>query len=378
MPVFEALRGLKYLNAKNYKKALACFRKCEPNQEILLNMGTCYKELDQDNKAMECYLRSNNLGSSNYPLALNNIGLLEYSSGNSEAAMEFYKAALLADPLYMSAIWNYSCALLRSTNCRDGWQHYEYRFKRETLAVKLPQGIPRWDGRLQGKSILVVAEQGLGDKIMFSRYLKCLEEYFTEITILCHPSLNCLYKYPCVTSPENFNLMVPLCSLAGIFGILAPNWLDNQFSAHKFSSSFNIGVCWNGSPTHANDSNRSCYSSYFSKLNVFGSLYSLSPSAMAAKDVVALCPKTWAETASYLLGLDLLVTVDTSLVHLAGTLGVPTIMVQPRKNTDFRWGDNRQPNVWYPSVTVVDNPNNWDKTFARVHEKIKEIKEQNV
>ena len=375
--MFKAEKGLKYLNSKNYRKALQCFKLSTPTREVLLNMGNCYRELDQDNRAMECYLKSANAAGS-YPLALNNIGLLEYSSGNSEAAMEFYKAALCKDPLYMDAIWNYACALLRSTNCSTGWQHYEYRFKRENNAVQIDNYVPTWDGVSTGKSILVLTEQGFGDKIMFGRYLSYLERYFENVIVMCHPSLNCLYSYPCVTSSHGFSVSVPMCSLAKIFGVVPENYLDDKFTAYKFPGSFNIGVCWNGSPTHANNNNRSCSSNYFSRLASFGSLYSLSPDAGTAKDVVALRPKTWAETASYLLGLDLLVTVDTSLVHLAGTLGVPTIMVQPLKNTDFRWGDNRQPNVWYPSVSVVSNPNSWDKTFATVHEKIKILKENNV
>ena len=190
--MFNALRGLKYYNSKNYKKALQCFKQCVTTREVLLNMGNCYRELDLDSRALECYVRSANLSPEPYPLALNNIGLMDYSSGDSHSAMTFYRAALTQDPLYMDAIWNYSCALLKSTNCQEGWQHYEYRFKREHNAVKITQTLETWDGKTRGNSILVLAEQGLGDKIMFGRYLRCLERYFTHVVVLCHPSLNCL------------------------------------------------------------------------------------------------------------------------------------------------------------------------------------------
>ncbi len=372
-------RGTKYLEKGNYLKALTYYKKCNKEfKELFINMGNCYKALG-NNKAMECYLQaaSDSVPSyagvyGPYSLALNNIGLLEYASGNDTSALAFYSAALSLDPLYYEAIWNYGNALLRSSNCLDGWQHYEYRLKRNN-PVKLPP-IEMWDGKSAGDIILVLTEQGIGDKIMFGRYLSYLEKYFKEVVIMCHPSLNCIYPYKCVTSTEGYSLGIGICSLAKVFGIVPENWLDRRFNSAKYNGHFSIGVCWNGSVTHSNNRNRSCSSGYFSGLSNYGDLYSISPDANDARGVTRLDSKSWSETASYLLGLDLVVSVDTSIVHMAGTLGVPCIMVQPLKETDFRWGNGRDKNVWYKSVDIVPNNNNWDLAFAEVHKRIECIK----
>jgi tetratricopeptide (TPR) repeat protein len=374
-------KATKLLEKKNYLKALSFYKKQDPKfKECYLNMGNCYKMLGNNDKARECYV----LASSDVPfsdgtygdfaLAYNNIGLLEYCEGRDYSAMQCYKIALNMNPLYYEAIWNYGNALLRSSNCVDGWEHYEYRFKRESGAVKIDRGIPWWDGKSTGKTILVQAEQGLGDKIMFGRYLAYLAPFFDEIVICCHESLDCLYApYKCVRTTTGYDLTIGMCSLAGIFGVVPEGYLDGKFEKHPFTG-FNIGVVWAGSSTHANNANRSCPSSYFSNLSNLGNLWSLSPDAGPTKNIAQLAPKTWSETASYCLGLDLVVSVDTSIVHLCGTLGVPCIMVQPLQETDFRWGKPTEAefgnNRWYKSVMVVPNDNNWDAAFDVVRESI--------
>lgn len=378
-------KGTKYLEKKNYLKAISCFKKEENKfKELYLNLGNCYKMLDNLPKAMECYLLAANdsvpfaNGSyGNYALAYNNIGLCEYTVGDDASAMQFYSAALTINPLYGEAIFNYGNACLRSSDCTEGWDHYEYRFKRGPGSVRIDTSVPTWDGQTRGDRIVVLTEQGFGDKIMFARYLSLLESYFDEVVIMCHPSLDCLYPYKCVRSTLGFSVSVPLCSLPRFFGIVSENWLDGRFKAHRYNTPFNIGVCWSGSPTHANDRNRSCSSNYFSSLSSYGTLYNISPDPKVVKNVTPITSMTWSETASYLLGLDLVVSVDTSIVHLAGTLGVPCIMVQPLHETDFRWGNARVAefgnNPWYRSVMVVPNTG-WDSTFAIVDKKLKEFK----
>ena len=373
-------RATKYLEKKNYTKALSFFKKQIADREfkeLYLNMGNTYKALGDDKSALKCYLTAfrdempyadGSFGP--YSLALNNIGLLEYSLGNNSSATSFYKAALTLDPLYGEAVWNLSIATLKETNCLVGWDMYEYRFNRGAGSVRIDNSISRWDGHSSGSRIVVLTEQGFGDKIMFGRYLSYLRFFFTDVVVCCAPELDRLYApYTCVRNTDGFTVSVPLCSLAGRFGIVPENWLDGKFVAHDFADNFNIGVVNTGSPTHANDRNRSCPSNYMSALSSYGTLYSLSPGAKIAK-ATTLNPASWAETASYLLGLDVVVSVDTSIVHLAGTLGVPCIMVQPLKETDFRWGNAGVQNVWYPSVTVIPNDNDWEVAFSKVHERI--------
>lgn len=377
-------RGTKYLEKGNYLKALSCFKKEKHSfKELYLNMGNCYRALGDYARARVCYLESNSvevpLASGEhgmYSLALNNLGMLAYGEGDDATAISYYKQSLTLDPLHYDAIWNMGNALLRSTNCANGWDMYEYRLKRNSSAVKIEKyGVP-WDGVSGGSSIVVLAEQGLGDKIMFSRYLRLLAEKFSEVWVQCHPSLDVFYsEYKiCRNASESMaEYSIGICSLAKVFGVVSEKWLEGKFDAHDFGDGLNIGCVWAGSPTHINNGNRSCPSSYFRSLTNYGNVYSLSPDAMDVKGITALKPKSWAETASYVLGLDVVVTVDTSIVHLCGTLGVPCIMIQPLRETDFRWGDGSA-NVWYDSVVVVTNPNSWDIAFNKVHKIMEVIK----
>lgn len=386
-------KATKYLFAGRYDKALQFFKK-EPLdfKEKFLNMGNCYRALGDTASAAVCYSKSNDPAmpsASNvygeYSLALSNLGLLSYALGDDASAISYYHRALTLDPLHYDALWNMGNATLRqyfsssvgnANDWKTGWQLYDYRFKRSGNPVKIDNVLPTWDGVSVGESIVVLTEQGLGDKIMFGRYLKHLREYFPRVVVQCHPSLDCFYSdfEVCRDALDSgADVSVPLCSLAGHFGMVNERYLDGKFTARSFPDTgvfcdLNIGVVWSGSTTHANDRNRSCPSKYFTNLASYGKLYSLNPAAGPARNVEACKSKSWTETASTILGLDIVVTVDTSIVHLCGTLGVPCVMVQPLMETDFRWGLGHSDTPWYESVVIVNNPNNWDTAFKTVNE----------
>lgn len=385
-------KGTKYLFAGNYKKALQFFKREELDfKEKYLNMGNCYRYLDDEANAERCYLLANKsdmpssvgVHSDMYPLALNNLGLLEYSRGNDLLAIDYYKYALSIDPLYYDALWNLGNATLRkyfssevgdAADWKLGWELYDYRFKRGGGAVKIDKTASVWDGRSSGDSIVVLAEQGIGDKIMFGRYIKCLRKYFDKIYVQCHPSLDVFFSdFDIVRDVDVHMTSVPLCSLAGHFGMVEENWLDGKFVKKEFSG-FNIGVVWSGSNTHVNDRNRSCPSHYFNALSTFGNLHSLNPDASVVKGINDTGSYDWSETASNILGMDLVISVDTSIVHLCGTLGVPCLVLQPLKETDFRWGLGHSDTPWYKSVMIIENPGSWDAVFAEVRRVLSCIK----
>lgn len=368
-------KATKYLYAGNYSKALQFYKK-EPLEfkEKYINMGNCYRALGRSNEAFACYVRAENPAIPlcdgtylpSYSLALNNMGLMMYEAGDSLSAASYYRLALSLDPLYYDAIWNYSAALLKTDiNNQLGWDMYEYRFKKES-PVGIDTTIPTWDGFSMHDSICVLSEQGLGDKIMFGRYLPLLKRYFTTVNIQCHPSLNCLFPNYNPSVRAVGSVSIPICSLARIFGVTAPSYDFSLPPASDFGPGRHVGVVWSGSTTHTNNSNRSCPSSYMSSLAKYGTLHSLDPSASAAYKVNKPPISSWMDTISYVLGLYYVVTVDTSIVHLCGTLGVPCIMVQPLKGTDFRWG-NSSSTPWYPSLQIVQNNNSWDSAFSQVH-----------
>jgi len=383
-------RATKYLQNGNVEKALQFYKrqlKEHEFKELYLNMGNCYRLLGKDKDSYNSYLKSSDHSTpfadgtfGVYPHALSNLGLLEYTWGNDDAAIIQYTAALDKDPIHLDSIWNYSNAYLRKlcsleeVDVEAAWKMYEYRFNR-TTPTHVDRDIQRWDGVSKGKSIIVVAEQGFGDKIMFGRYIHCLREYFSEVWVQCPIEMKDIfsdYKTCQVSLDSNAEVAVPYCSLASVFKNVRSDWLAGKFGTKKFTSGFNIGIEWAGSATHSNNKYRSVLPTYFLDLAKYGNLYSIRPGAPAVRGVKALNSSSWAESAEIVNGLDLIISVDTSLVHLAGSLGKECWMLQPLKETDFRWGNNTmvEDNIWYPSVKVIRNPGSWPRVFERVCEKL--------
>ena len=377
-------RGTKYLNKNNYAKALQ-FLKKEPLdfKEKYLNMGNCYRGLGNLDRAIECYLKANSpsMPMANgshipeYTLALNNLGLASYMLGSDSTALELYTRALAIDPLYYECLWNYANAYLRSgfsgadIDWNKAWSMYGYRFKRANGAVPIDSRIPLWDGVTKHDSIVVLAEQGYGDKFMFSRYINLLKPYFNRIVIECKPDLDYFYsEYEIVRSGYMAaDVGVPICSLPSIFYHYFPphNWIKHEKIVNNFPiSRAKIGIVYSGSPTHANNHNRSTTLSSMLCLRDLGDLYSLTPGARVTSGIVPMATTSWEETTALVSSLDLVISVDTSIVHLAGCLDVPCIMIQPLCETDFRWGVGQTTTPWYPSVRIVSN-NNWDTAIGK-------------
>ena len=393
-------RACKYLESGNYERALVYFKRAltvAAFRELYLNMGNCYRLLGNDKKAIECYQWANNpktpyhngtLGD-DYTLALNNLGLMYYMQDQDESALDCYNRALEVDAEYYDCWWNKASATLRQA-CSGhdqlfdlGWYMYEYRFLK-TPPVQLKNskpGLVPWDGVTPIPSVIVMAEQGIGDNFMWARYIPQLMQLVPEVWVQCNVGMAPLFEQLGVktllhTTECSATHAVTMGSLSKMFkGIPDGNWLHNFGTAHEFdNSTFNIGIVHAGSSSHANNHNRSVPIHRFNKLATLGKLYSLCPGFRSTKQVTALDPKSWMETVSYIRGLDLVVTVDTSIVHLCGCLGVECWMLQPLKETDFRWGSESMgsSNVWYPSVRVFRNPNNWDVVFDAVEADLKD------
>lgn len=385
------------LNKKKYEKAIPIFKKVvsiEPSKEAWLNLGNCYRFLDQDTKAIECYMKSNDPKtpwidgklSEYYGLACNNIGLYHYCNDRNDEAIKWYDYVLEKEPTFHDAEWNKATAVLKKAcsakeSYEKGWELYSARFKK-TPPVELKVnrvGIFPWTGNRVDK-LLVLAEQGIGDNIQWMRYIPELKKRVGEVFVQAEYSLWPMIEQlgvKCVfhTSECDADWAVPICELSKMLKVDIPDehWFTWN-NKHDFGEGFNIGIIFAGSLTHANNRNRSVNMHRFHRLAKYGNLYCISPNFKSTKYIKALPIRDWADTCSYLKGLDLLISVDTSVVHMAGTLGVETWMLQPLKETDFRWGDNSMgfSNPWYKSVKVFRNPNNWDHVFDQVEEALKE------
>ncbi len=355
-------RGTTYLNKNNYKKALKCFLpmlKTFNFSELLINTGNAYRGLGQYSVAIDYYKRAIDTPDSNgrfgalNNIAFNNLGLMAYLLGDSLTASGWYLKALALDPSYSACIFNLAVARLKMSNCANGWDEYEYRAKNPYFGSTLPLGT----------SICVICEQGIGDKIMFARYMPMLLARYRDVYVVGHPSLAIFFPGCINVTSEPLGVpAVGLCSLRLLLDCVPPvvgGWVGGS----------DVGVCWKGSDTHLNDANRSCNPAYFVGFNGVN----LNPAVTHPK-IPSLAPKTWGDTINFVRHCSHVVTVDTSVAHLCGSLGVPTIMIQPLYDTDFRWGSPGDINVWYPSVVVVHNTS-WESSIAIAQDIIKCIKQ---
>lgn len=384
-------KALKYVESNPQKAIplLKSFIKVCDCKEAWLNLAVAYKYANKYDLSGECLVKANDpltpysdgTFAKAYPTALNNLGLICHSKEDDESAEKFYYACLKADPLNYDCLWNLSVCKLRNY-CSDMpedlalcWKLYDYRFKRKNAdpLKNSKHGLKLWNGIEKVSSIVVLSEQGAGDSIMFGRYLKHLEEYADEIWVQCDPSLNYVFKdyKTCVdVNDSTATHGIPLGSLGKILDhIPSGEWLRKLYKP-KEHSGMKIGCVWSGNKVHVNDKNRSTTDFFFRRFSKYGTLYTIGPASGPTPGFEHLKNETWEDTISSLMELDLVITVDTSIAHMCGSLGMPCWVLMPLIDTDFRWGNSKMGhnNIWYPSITVIRNPGSWVKVFTECEE----------
>lgn len=387
----EFNKAITLLDKKEYDKAIVLLNKVRRKQEfkeVWLNLGVAYKGKNNLAKVYECFDKaldprlpmSDGTFKEHWSIAMSNLGLAYFAEEKDELSELCYRKVLEKDPLYYDAIWNLSLVKLRQycsgkyDNLALAWTYYTYRFKR-TNATQLrsdKQDLLLWDFTSvhKNESVVVLAEQGMGDNIMFGRYLSYLEQYFDKIWVQCTPDMEYIFdKYLTVsnTSFADASYTVPMCSLGKILDHIPPGeWLADKY---KPKTPGNEIMCiWTGNTAHVNAHNRNAPPGWFDRLNVYGNLHSVVP----RKGYTHMEVKDWKSTIEYLEGIDIVVTIDSSVAHLCGSLGKPCIVLMPLMDSDFRWGDKSmgRNNIWYKSVKVIRNDNNWEKAFAEANREL--------
>ena len=384
------LEKKKYVKAiSEYKRVLKLF----PNKETYLNLGNCHRAMHDNLLAVQCFRKAadekvpyldGKMGA--YPLAINNIGLHHYASGDNTSAIVLYREAITLDNEYMDAHWNLASALLRGGVDTEGWDEYEFRFHK-TPPVKLhvdTENLKFWDGS-RCRNLIILAEQGIGDQFMWGRYFALAKQMCTSLYIQSEGGVAEIFQlagYNTIRSTSQVDIdvsldyAIPICSLSRAFGAVSGDWLREIVPARSLSGErLKVGIVWSGSPTHANDFYRSVAVHRFHRQAKYASLYSLKPDFSGNKYVTGLDIGSWKDTFGWLGALDLVISVDTSIVHACGAAGVECWMLQPSRETDFRWGLDAlgSGNEWYSSVKVYRNPNDWDFVFDRVEEELREL-----
>ena len=360
------------------------------------NLGTLLQEIGELDAAMT-ELRQVLARDEGHAGAWTNLGSCLLGQGDLAGAIACAERALTLDPTEPSAVWNASLAHLTAGRLTAGWRGYEARFETAGAFPRRPFPMPRWTGEpLEGRSILVYAEQGLGDTLQFCRYLAVLAARGARVIFECPPKLAPLLETldprpELVLAPVDpapaADYHVPLLSVPGLVGTTletipsAPRYLAAPETARErwrerlapLRPRRLVGFVSQGNPKYKNDRNRS---TGFAAWEPVASLSSVAlvhlqygvaaPPAIAALD---LGPEVgdFADTAGLVETLDLVITVDTSMVHLAGALGKATWLLLPYA-ADWRWLQNRGDSPWYPSVRIFrqPRPGDWAAVMAEV------------
>jgi Flp pilus assembly protein TadD len=317
--------------------------------------------------------------------------------GRFDRAIDAYRCAIRLRPDFPAAHLNLALAELVTGNFERGWPEYEWR--RQCPSALPPRKFAQapWKGHpLDGKTILLHAEQGFGDAIHFIRYAPLVAGRGGKIVLECQPALVRLFgNFPgvgqIVTTGQPlpaFDYQCPLPSLPGVFGTTmatipatipylaadaeaADAWRKRMEPAGEF---LRVGLAWAGSPDNRNDRNRSIPLEKFAPLSAvdgvrFHSLQTAPPPAaggIVLSDWSAMLTD-FAETAALIENLDLVISVDTGVAHLAGAMGKPVWLLVPFP-PDWRWLLDRADSPWYPTIRLFrqETPGDWDGVIRRV------------
>lgn len=334
------------------------------------------------------------------PETLLNLGYVLDQLNRSEEALGCYNSILEVFPEHPKARYNRAAHLLRSGDLCNGFADYEFRFAAIPGADNRSYSQRRWDGSpLSGRSILVYCEQGLGDALMFARYIPFLVEMGGRVILEVQPQLVSLMSGIVGVeqvivksgSPPHTDVHIPLLSLPHIFRTelgtipsrvpyLLPSeslisiWKDR---VSNDSGRVRIGLVWAGK-AHPYP-NRSCPPGYLEQLFDMPNLhfYSLQvgeqeryplPKVFTERiiDLTAMI-RDFSDTAALIVNLDLVITIDTAVAHLAGALGKPVWVMLPH-NGDWRWMSDRDDSPWYPSVRLFrqTEAGDWSSVSNRI------------
>lgn len=366
------------LQDKQYSKGLEILLKSlklVDSKETRLNLATCYKFSGNTARAIKI-LEDLTVDFPDFPLPYNNLGLLKYDVREIEKAISLYQKALALRGDYADAKWNYALALnLKYFTALErgldasfndyvaAMSFFEARFeKTNPVTIARHDHGKKWEGQplADGESIIILCEQGVGDMIQFLRYAYCFKQ--SQVTLHLPLDLHFLVKkgwnVTNNTEADKSTYWTPLMSVSKYFPISDEIYIDNESGAADAlvpkvlleDKTFKIGIVWKGNPDHANDAARSRVLKDFLWLREHGTLYSLQKGTKVSGYVKQLNLSHWAHTVGAIKGLDIVVTVDTSVAHLCGAMGIPVIVLIPCVGIDWRWGELGENCVWYKSM----------------------------
>lgn len=358
--------------------------------EVHLHLGTVLARQGSTALAERAYRHALLLAPGSTATWSNLGSLLDHTHRGAEAEA-CLQQALRLQPDNAHALFNLACLLLREGRLPEGWQIWEQR--QWPIHHAHDWRCPRWRGEpLQGKNILVVQDAGLGDMLQFSRFIPLLQaQGATHTAVLCQPPLHPLiaqlpgvravYRWQeaeAALATRQWDYWVPVMSLAAYLGSeAAPYGPTPPYFAPgtpPAQADLRIGIVWQGNPDFPHDAQRSIADdSVLAPLlavpdTQWINLHKGSHPTMPGLHAVDGGLRDFADTAAVLAGLDLVVSVDTAVAHLAGAMGVPCLLMLPAYMTDWRWMRERSDTPWYPSLQLLRqaSPGDWASVVAQL------------
>lgn len=410
-------RGNALVQLQRLEEALDSFeraRRIRPGlAPAVNNCATLLTQLKRFDEALRCYDEALRL-QPDYAEAAFSRGVILGDLGRPREAIKSYLRALEIRPDYLDARCNLAYCRLQLGDFAQGWKDYDAQWRKSVLAA--PQLVlkqPLWTGAepLRGKSLLLYAEQGLGDTLQFCRYAKLAKARGARVVLAVQrPLLKLLapvtgvdqlvakdgrlpktdYYCPLMKLPGGFNADLNNIPAAIPYiqsdPALAARWRKRLgtvggASGARDTTRLRIGVAWSGNPAHGNDLNRSLtLDALLPLLNFEAEWFSLQKEVRAA-DAATLARharftplvhlgehiRDFSDTAALVEHMDLVISVDTSVAHLAGAMGKPVWILLPF-NPDWRWLLKRTDSPWYPTARLFRQPaiGDWAGVMAAV------------
>lgn len=412
--------GLAYCATGVYlDKAIECFKDAlkidTGNWALWNNICHAYSMIEDSENSLEAAMNAIKLSRGVSFDPFYNAGVALNSLNRIPEALAMYEIALELNSNNCHANYNYGICKLTMNICQDGWEKYENRFITSPLTGKFKQRFlsPDWDGRkLKGKKLLVYIEQGLGDFIFFARFLPLLKEFGGTVSVEAQeeliPILGENLKIDEIISRKNdrdwkepveSDYAVSICSLPRIFKIDSEEKIPKDpyvFAPNKPKPDFyldeklKIGLCWCGNSGHQRDHTRSMSIEQLKPLTevqntqFFGLVKGVNKVRKWPKGTVDLFQgiedfpiinledqiKDFGDLMHYINHLDIVITVDTGLAHLAGAMGKKT-WIMLGSEVDWRWGFNKTNSDWYPSVRLFRFKDSWENLVQEILQELK-------
>ena len=410
--------ALQYHTKKQFDEAIACYNEIienEPDNLVaLFNLGSCYLFMSNKDKAIAAYnkiLQKNPL----HVDSLYNKAYTYKTFGDLDTAIEMYNQILTIDPHYEKIYNALGVAYISQGNFELGWKYHHKVLNDNPLGGSTLRSLLH-NNEIANKNIILYRTGGFGDTLLYVRYAERLKNMGAHVTVTCQEELlPLLARCPYIDKLMPEGPQLPGYDAEITLMVISSAFADNEETAPKnipylfadpelvsywqqklmSDKNFKVGICWQS--TINNDApcitHRACPLEKFTRLaNVDGvSFYSLQKvsgmeqlAAVSSDFPLQIFDNLdeeagpFMDTAALIKNLDLIISVDTSIVHLAGGLGATVWMVHPY-STDWRWIHNRTDSYWYPTMRIFkqQKPFDWDGVMETVAHELQKLVEEN-